>query len=100
MKSFFLFTFLLAVQYVVFAQEKDEAEIKRIAVEVMNNSSAYENLRYLTKKIGPRLSGSANAQKAVEATAKMLKEAGADTVYLQPCMVPHWDSTGGLIVGI
>jgi glycine/D-amino acid oxidase-like deaminating enzyme len=91
MKSFFLFTFLLAVQYVVFAQEKDEAEIKRIAVEVMNNSSAYENLRYLTKKIGPRLSGSANAQKAVEATAKMLKEAGADTVYLQPCMVPHWE---------
>jgi hypothetical protein len=91
MKSFFLFTFLLPLQYVVFAQEKDEAEIKRIAAEVMNNSTAYENLRYLTKKIGPRLSGSANAQKAVEATAKMLKEAGADTVYLQPCMVPHWE---------
>jgi hypothetical protein len=30
------------------------------------------------------------AQKAVEATARMLKDAGADTVYLQPCMVPHW----------
>jgi hypothetical protein len=31
-----------------------------------------------------------NAQKAVEATERMLREAGADTVYLQPCMVPHW----------
>jgi Zn-dependent M28 family amino/carboxypeptidase len=43
-----------------------------------------------TKNIGPRLSGSATAQKAVEATAKMLRDAGADTVYLQRCMVPHW----------
>ena len=64
--------------------------VKQIADEVLTNSTAYENLRYLTKNIGPRLAGSANAQKAVEATARMLKDAGADTVYLQPCMVPHW----------
>ena len=56
----------------------------------MTNGTAYENLRYLCKKVGPRLSGSPDAQRAVEATARMLKEAGADTVYLQPCMVPHW----------
>jgi carboxypeptidase Q len=74
-----------------FAQQNDAAVVKKIADEVMRNSTAYENLRYLTKKIGPRLSGSANAQKAVEATAGMLREAGADTVYLQPCMVPHWE---------
>ena len=64
--------------------------IKKIADEVLINGKAYENLRYLCKKIGPRLSGSPQAQKAVEATAKMLKDAGADTVYLQACMVPHW----------
>jgi hypothetical protein len=52
--------------------------------------SAYENLRFLCKKVGARLTGSPNAQKAVEATAKMLKDAGADTVYMQPCIVPHW----------
>lgn len=74
-----------------FAQQNDAAVVKKIADEVMRNSTAYENLRYLTKKIGPRLSGSTNAQKAVEATARMLREAGADTVYLQPCMVPHWE---------
>ena len=74
----------------VIAQNSDSITIKKISDEIMTNGKAYDNLRYLCKKIGPRLSGSANAQKAVEATAQMLKEAGADTVYLQPCMVPHW----------
>jgi carboxypeptidase Q len=68
----------------------DSTTIKKIADEVMINSSAYENLRYLCKKIGSRLSGSVGAEKAVYATKKMLIDAGADTVYLQPCMVPHW----------
>jgi hypothetical protein len=72
------------------ARQNDSIAIKKIADEIMTNGKAYENLRYLCKKVGPRLSGSPNAQKAVEATAWMLKEAGADTVYLQPCMVPHW----------
>lgn len=75
---------------ILHAQSADSVIIKKMVDEVLINGSAYENLRYICKKIGPRLSGSANAQKAVEATAKMLKEAGADTVYLQPCMVPHW----------
>ncbi len=70
--------------------QNDSATIKKIADEVLTNGKAYDNLRYICKKIGPRLSGSPNAQKAVEATVKMLKEAGADTIYLQPCMVPHW----------
>lgn len=72
------------------AQTEDSITIKKIADEVLTNGMAYENLRFICKKIGPRLSGSPQAQKAVEATVKMLKEAGADTVYLQPCMVPHW----------
>jgi carboxypeptidase Q len=87
---------LLTVFAVVFffaaatSQNPDSSAVKRIVDEVMSNGKAYENLRYLCKKIGARLSGSPQAQQAVEATARMLKEAGADTVYLQPCMVPHW----------
>jgi carboxypeptidase Q len=73
-----------------FAQTGDSVTIKRISDDILTNGTAYENLRYLCKKIGPRLSGSLQAQKAVEATFKMLQDAGADTVYLQPCMVPHW----------
>jgi carboxypeptidase Q len=80
---FIAFSFLCSLN--LLAQKEDS-----ITIKVLTNGTAYENLRYLCKKIGPRLSGSANAQKAVEATARMLKDAGADTVYLQPCMVPHW----------
>ncbi len=73
-----------------FAQTDDSVTIKKISDDILTNGTAYENLRYLCKKIGSRLSGSPQAQKAVEATFKMLQDAGADTVYLQPCMVPHW----------
>ena len=83
-------TIAFLCSFTLLAQKEDSIAIKKIADEVMTNGTAYENLRYLCKKVGPRLSGSPNAQKAVEATARMLKEAGADTVYLQPCMVPHW----------
>ncbi len=72
------------------AQNIDSVTIKKISDEILINGSAYENLRFLCKKIGPRLSGSKQAQMAVEATATMLKAAGADTVYLQPCRAPHW----------
>jgi carboxypeptidase Q len=89
-KKLFLFLVAICSLSASQAQNSDALSIKKIADEILTNSKAYENLRFLTKNIGPRLSGSANAQKAVEATARMLKEAGADTVYLQPCMVPHW----------
>jgi len=89
-KKFFFFLPAIFIHLSMLAQSSDATTIKKISDEIMSNSGAYENLRFLTKNIGPRLSGSANAQKAVEATARMLREAGADTVYLQPCMVPYW----------
>lgn len=86
-----LFITLLAVSFhQVSAQEQDSLFIRKIFNEVMTNANAYENLRFLCKKVGPRLSGSANANKAVIETARMMREAGADTVYFQSCMVPHW----------
>lgn len=81
----FLFIYSIAP-----AQNSDSLTVNAIAKEILQHGEAYKNLEYLCKKIGPRLSGSANAQKAVEATFNMLKAAGADTVYLQSCMVPHW----------
>ena len=55
----------------------------------MTNGAAYENLRHLCS-FGPRLSGSAGAENAVQLTQKMLRDAGADTTWLQPCKVTHW----------
>ena len=90
MKRIILAGLLLSTYSFVAAQQEDSLEVRRIADDILKNGKAYDNLFYLCKKIGARLSGSANAQKAVEATMRMLKDAGADTVYLQPCMVPHW----------
>ena len=94
MKKLLLLCFFVSGSFFLFAQNEnfkaDSIVIKKIADEVMRNSTAYKNLRFLCKDIGPRLSGSANAEKAVYATKKMLMDAGADTVYLQPCKVPHW----------
>lgn len=70
---------------------QDSVTIRRMADDIMTNGKAYDNLRTLCKQAPARLSGSANAAKAVELTAAMLRAAGADTVYLQPCMVPHWE---------
>ena len=96
MRKIFGFLLMMFVVHFSFAQSEntffksDSITIKKIADDVMANGGAYENLRFLCKKVGPRLSGSDNAAKAILATKKMLEDAGADTVYLQPCMVTHW----------
>ena len=74
----------------VFSQVNDSIAIKRIVDETMSDGTAYENLRKLCKQVGPRLSGSPQSVKAVRLVSAMMKEIGADTVYLQQCMVPHW----------
>jgi carboxypeptidase Q len=73
-----------------FDLEADEVVVKSIFDEVLKYGEAYENLRHLCKEIGPRLSGSAKAEEAVEFTAFLMKRYGFDTVYLQEVMVPKW----------
>jgi carboxypeptidase Q len=88
---FLFYLILLNLGLTVKAQTiKDSIIFKRISETVLSNGKAYENLRFLCKQVGPRLSGSPQAEKAVKETFRMMKEMGADTVYLQPCMVPHW----------
>jgi carboxypeptidase Q len=72
------------------AQQKDSLALKSISDDIMTRGAAYENLRFLCKKVGPRLAGSPQGAKAVQETARMMREMGADTVFLQECMVPHW----------
>src|SRR5665213_689874 len=84
-----IFTFGLSLTSGIIAQT-DSAVIKKIFNEALTNGKSYSNLDYLANKIGGRLSGSPQAQQAVEWAFKAMKEAGADTVYLQECMVPHW----------
>ncbi|MGZ4036167.1 MAG: M20/M25/M40 family metallo-hydrolase [Bacteroidia bacterium] len=89
MKSKFTLA-LICLSIAAGSAQNDSATIKKIYNEALSNGKSYSNLDYLTNKIGGRLSGSPEAQKAVEWAFKAMKEAGADTVYLQECMVPHW----------
>ncbi len=73
------------------SQETDDAIfIKNIYNKVLQDGSAYQWLNHLTTQIGGRLSGSPQAAEAVDYTRAMLDSLGLDSVWLQPCEVPHW----------
>lgn len=90
MKSFVIvfLGFLFTVNS--FSQTEDSIMIKKISDEILTNGKAYDNLRYLTKQIGARLSGSPQMTNAENWGLQVMKESGADKAWLQGCMVPHW----------
>jgi carboxypeptidase Q len=55
----------------------------------MKDSFALDELRHLSDNIGPRLSGSPQAQQAVDYVAAEMRSLGAE-VSLERAMVPHW----------
>ena len=65
------------------------AEMARIRDAAVQDPYALNELRHLTDNIGPRLSGSAQAQAAVDYVAAEMRALGA-TVTLEKAMVPHW----------
>ncbi|WP_034890126.1 M20/M25/M40 family metallo-hydrolase [Gillisia sp. Hel_I_29] len=71
-------------------QSEDSLTIRKIYDYNLLQGHSYKWLNYLSNDIGSRLSGSLNAQKAVEYTKKQLDSLGLDKVWLQPVMVPKW----------
>jgi len=65
------------------------ADLKRIQQAALSSDYAYREVAHLSNNIGSRLSGSAQAAKAVEYVAGELKAIGCD-VQLEKVMVPHW----------
>jgi carboxypeptidase Q len=65
------------------------ATMNHLRDEAMKDSYAYDKLSYLTDSIGPRLTGSAQADAAVEWVATQMRALGA-TVTLEKTTVPHW----------
>jgi len=90
MKKIFLIAFITPLT--VFAQNNlsDSAFIKRISDNILLSRASYNNLHTLTKTIGGRLAGSPQMVKAEQWGAQALRNAGADDVTLQECIVPHW----------
>jgi carboxypeptidase Q len=65
------------------------AELKQLQQAALNSDYPYKQVAHLANNIGPRLSGSAQAAKAVEYVASELKAIGCE-VQLEKVMVPHW----------
>ena len=95
MTRFLLFTliYILSCSFLL-AQEKeadkDAFYIRKIYDQALTDGQSYKWLKHLTTSIGGRLGGSPQAAAAVEYTRQMLDTLGLDSVWLQPCMVPHW----------
>src|SRR4051812_17388353 len=65
------------------------SEMKQLQEAALKSDYAYRQVAHLSNNIGPRLSGSVQAQKAVDYVAAELKALGLE-VQLEKVMVPHW----------
>ena len=93
MKRIILLFFITLLTFGTSAQDfkADSIQLRAIYTTALEYGEAYENLRFLCKGIGPRLSGSENAQKAVDWSYQKMKGYGFDKVWLQEVMVTHWE---------
>ena len=74
-------------------------DLKRLQQAALNSDYAYRQVAHLANNIGPRLTGSAQAAKAVEYVASELKAIGCE-VQLEKVTVPQWvrgEETAALI---
>src|SRR5262245_17948960 len=65
------------------------AGIKQVQQAAFESDYAWRQVAHLSNNIGPRLSGSPQAQSAVEYVAAELRKLGLE-VKLEKIMVPHW----------
>jgi carboxypeptidase Q len=65
------------------------AELKKLAQAALTSDYAYRQVAHLANNIGPRLTGSAQAETAVEYVATEMKALGLE-VQREKVMVPHW----------
>lgn len=78
------------VAQLMLSQSNDEAQLRKIYDAALTKGRSYDWLNHLSNQIGGRLSGSIQAQQAVDYTKTELDALGLDQVWLQPVMVPKW----------
>jgi hypothetical protein len=64
-------------------------QLAAIKTAALSDDYAYRQLAHLTENIGPRISGSPQAQAAVDYVAGELRQLGLE-VHLEETKVPHW----------
>tara|TARA_R110002167_G_scaffold210601_1_gene414823 strand:- start:708 stop:2084 length:1377 start_codon:yes stop_codon:yes gene_type:complete len=89
-KSKLALLIVILFTYYGFSQNNDQEQIKKIYDAALTQGKGYDWLNYLSNQIGGRLSGSIQAQQAVNYMKSQLDSLGLDKVWLQPVMVPKW----------
>lgn len=89
-KTISLFIYILFLTTFTTAQNADELQLQKFYEAALTEGKSYDWLNYLSNQIGGRLSGSVQAQQAVNYTKMQLDSLGLDRVWLQPVMVPKW----------
>lgn len=73
------------------AQSTHKETAERIKDRGLSDMASYEMLKELTGTVGHRLSGSPGYERAVVWAQQKLRDAGADSVWTEPVMVPRWE---------
>lgn len=89
MRSYLILLFM-ACAHGLIAAESDSAIARKFFNEELVHGKSYELLDELCHDIGGRLSGSSEAERAVEWGQRVMGEFKFDRVFLQEVMVPHW----------
>ena len=82
---YFFFTF-----FICHSQTNDSVVIRKLFNEALSDHTSYKNLEFLCTRIGGRICGSPQAEKAVQWTKEVLDGMDLDTVFLQECKVRYW----------
>ncbi|MEM1120838.1 MAG: M20/M25/M40 family metallo-hydrolase [Bacteroidota bacterium] len=90
--------FLIIIGLILFSlkstaqvNNEDALYIRSIYDKALTEGQCYDWLTHIATKIGGRLAGSPQSLAAVEYTKQILDTLGMDSVWLQPCIVPHWN---------
>ena len=70
--------------------DKYRSTADRMIAAALQDSSSWNRLAELTDRFGPRLSGSASLEKAIDWIIAEMKKDGLENVRGEPVMVPHW----------
>lgn len=91
MKKHILVLLIIGICFAGISQtNQDEKMLQSIYRTSLIEGQSYEWLDHLCNQIGGRLSGSLNAERAVEWAKQELEELELDRVWLQPVLVPKW----------
>ena len=109
LKLFFTFILLFTLSPVFpqtdrtdirYYSETTLSDLARLQAAALSSDYAYRQTGYLSNNIGPRLSGSKQAERAVQYVADEMRKLGAE-VRLQKLKVPHWErgiETGEIVI--